>query len=450
MKKSFPITPFPLLGEIVHECAVRSGLVSSNSDEDSKLYADLKALKDDRKRPALRPASLPLEILVELEKRLAKYTSSEMYACLTFVQIRRALEHYALTIGNADVTLLTREEVVEQILWPTLLSAAAASCLQPLDIIFHVTDLKSLLQDKSPFARFLRGLCVRGADDHRLIWELRAERHNIDPENCEQTLREWLNGSNVPTLESCNDILDALGMSHDAGTRQWVLVARLLVKTSLVPAAQVKSASIEQAEHSMPTPGFGNPCGTLGEPFISKCATESPDHADAAGELLNWIYPGLMPPAVTLSGRLVEFDQSEFINAPQSHSMNDTAWIYVPADCFTSTGCRIHVALHGCLQYPRHEYFADGKLRKIGKTFVEHAGYNRWADTNRIVVLYPQANARPLTPWEWWMPWRYKRANPKGCWDWWGYDGDSYDTRDGTQIQAIHRMIDRLTDPASR
>jgi hypothetical protein len=239
MKKDFPVTPFPLLGEIVHECAVRSGLVSSNAEQDSKLYADLKALKDDRKRPALRPAMLPLDILVELENRLAKYTGSEMYACVTFVQIRRALEQYALTIGNADVTLLTREQVVEQILWPTLFSAAAAACLEPLDIIFHVTDLKSLLEDEAPFARFLRGLCVRGADDNRLIWEFRAERHGIDPENCEQTVREWLNGSNVPTLDSCSDILEALGMSHDAGTRQWVLVARLLAKTSLEHRAHI-------------------------------------------------------------------------------------------------------------------------------------------------------------------------------------------------------------------
>jgi hypothetical protein len=248
MKKSFPITPFPLLGEIVHECAIRSGLVSSNALEDSKLYTDLKALKDDRRRPALRPALLPLEILVELEKRLAKYTSNEMYACVTFAQIRRALEQYALTIGDADVTLLTRGDVVEKILWPTLFSAAAAACLKPLDIIFHVTDLRSLLEDKAPFARFLRGLCVRGADDHRLIWEFRAQRHNIDPENCEQTLREWLNGSNVPSVESCNDVLEALGMFNDTGTRQWVLVVRLLAKTSLEHRAHILNRVVYESK----------------------------------------------------------------------------------------------------------------------------------------------------------------------------------------------------------
>jgi len=218
---------------------------------------------------------------------------------------------------------------------------------------------------------------------------------------------------------------------------------------NLLSAGHVELVSISQAQHAMPTPGFGNPCGWKGEPYISACGTESPQHADAAGALLNWIYPSLVPPAVTPSGRLVEFDQSEFIPAPQSHSMNDTAWMYVPEDCITSVGCRVHVALHGCMQYPRHEYFADNRFRKIGSTFVEHAGYNRWADANRIVV-YPQTNARPLALWELWMPWRYQRANPYGCWDWWGYDGNDYDTRAGSQIQAIRKMIDRLAEPALR
>lgn len=239
MKRLLPVTPFPLLGEIVHECAVRSGLVSSNVLEDSKLYADLKALKDDRRRPALRPAILPLEILTQLEHRLAKYSGSEMFAFTTFLQIRRALEHYARTIGSADVTLLTRKEVVENLLWPTLFSACAAVCLEPLDSFFHVTDLRSLLEHERPFARFFQGLCVKGTDDYRLIWEFRANRRHIDLENSERTVREWLNGSNVPTLDSCDDILEALGMGGDPGTRQWVLVARLLAKTSYEHRSQI-------------------------------------------------------------------------------------------------------------------------------------------------------------------------------------------------------------------
>jgi hypothetical protein len=34
--------------------------------------------------------------------------------------------------------------------------------------------------------------------------------------------------------------------------------------------------------------------------------------------------------------------------------------------------------------------------------------------------------------------------NPKGCWDWWGYTGSEYQTRDAPQIKAVKRMIERL------
>ncbi|HEY6898981.1 MAG TPA: hypothetical protein VI279_17105, partial [Rhodocyclaceae bacterium] len=40
--------------------------------------------------------------------------------------------------------------------------------------------------------------------------------------------------------------------------------------------------------------------------------------------------------------------------------------------------------VHGCKQ----------SFDNIGETFVRHAGYNEWADTNRIIILYPQTWVR--------------------------------------------------------
>jgi poly(3-hydroxybutyrate) depolymerase len=65
-------------------------------------------------------------------------------------------------------------------------------------------------------------------------------------------------------------------------------------------------------------------------------------------------------------------------------------------------------------------------------TFARLAGYNEWADANRIVVLYPQAESIPPFP------------NPRGCWDWWGYTDGNYATRSGKQMAAIRAMIDRV------
>jgi poly(3-hydroxybutyrate) depolymerase len=46
-------------------------------------------------------------------------------------------------------------------------------------------------------------------------------------------------------------------------------------------------------------------------------------------------------------------------------------------------------------------------FKKVNDAYINHAGYNRWADTNGIIVLYPQAAASSGIP-----------LNPNGCWDW--------------------------------
>jgi poly(3-hydroxybutyrate) depolymerase len=184
-----------------------------------------------------------------------------------------------------------------------------------------------------------------------------------------------------------------------------------------------------RASHAMPTLSFGNPCDTSEAPYIDRCGY------DAAGELLAWIYGSLHPARMgALGGAFVEFDQGEFLSNPTSHGMDTSGWIYVPANCSAGQRCRVHVALHGCRQ---GQSFSALSLpfapigAPFGRTFIDHAGYNRWADTNDIIVLYPQAVATLM--------------NPQGCWDWWGYDGSNYAVKAGHQIAAIRAMVDRLT-----
>ena len=106
--------------------------------------------------------------------------------------------------------------------------------------------------------------------------------------------------------------------------------------------------------------------------------------------------------------------------------MSDTGYVYIPAGCDQQQRCRVHIALHGCLQT------AD----LIGDHYVAHAGYNEWADTNNIIVLYPQTRKSTLMP-----------LNPQACWDWFGYTNDRYATRDeiSRQIGAIKGMLDTVT-----
>jgi hypothetical protein len=100
--------------------------------------------------------------------------------------------------------------------------------------------------------------------------------------------------------------------------------------------------------------------------------------------------------------------------------MAESGFAYVPAGCAAGQACRLHVAFHGCEQ----------NAEAVGDAFYRNAGYNRWADTNKIIVLYPQA-ARTA-------------ANRYGCWDWWGYDDLNFPAKSGGQMVAIKTMIDRI------
>ncbi|WP_162003175.1 PHB depolymerase family esterase [Microvirga tunisiensis] len=180
------------------------------------------------------------------------------------------------------------------------------------------------------------------------------------------------------------------------------------------------------ANHGMPVSRFAGDskfpirdCGQHEPPFVIQCDYE------AALMLLRHLYPEDFKPASDdphRDGTLVAFDQSEFFDSTdESTSLHSVGYLYVPASC-AAEQCRLHVAFHGCNQ----------NVDSVYDDFIRDAGYNRWAASNNIVVLYPQIKA--------------SAANPNRCWDFWGYSGSSYYTHNGPQMQAVRAMIDRLID----
>jgi poly(3-hydroxybutyrate) depolymerase len=179
----------------------------------------------------------------------------------------------------------------------------------------------------------------------------------------------------------------------------------------------------QPAGHGMVTQHAGAACGASEPPFINDC-----DY-DAAGEMLRYLLGRLEPPAATPGGRLIRFDQNAFAEGnAHAISMAQSGYAYVPRAC-EAEACKVHVVFHGCRQ----------GAETIGERFVRDASYNRWADTNAIIVLYPQASAR-----YWWI------YNPRGCWDWWGYTGSRYATKEGPQIRAVLAMVERLSSPKEK
>lgn len=168
--------------------------------------------------------------------------------------------------------------------------------------------------------------------------------------------------------------------------------------------------------HTMPTVSYGTSCDESVPPYIGSCSY------DGAGLALQQIYGTLAAPSTSPTGTLVPLSQAQFVSDPSSHSLANDAYVYLPASCAAGETCRIHVAFHGCEQ----------NAATVGSDFYAHAGYNAWADTNHIVVLYPQTTAGG--------------TNYEGCWDWYGYDSPSYATKNGPQMAAVKAMIDYLAN----
>lgn len=200
-----------------------------------------------------------------------------------------------------------------------------------------------------------------------------------------------------------------------SGTRDSVVDQRVVddlrsYYASYVPAAQIRYEKTLAAEHALITDDYGAACATKAEPYINDC-----DY-DQAGAILQHLYGALNPRNNgALTGSLIEYDQTGFTTG---HAMGRNGWVYVPAACAAGAVCRVHVALHGCRQ----------NASSIGTQYVQRTGYNRWADTNQIVVLYPQTGVTATN----------------ACWDWWGYDSADYATKSGPQMQAIKAMVDQL------
>lgn len=172
-----------------------------------------------------------------------------------------------------------------------------------------------------------------------------------------------------------------------------------------------------------PHAGGLNACNDNKTPFIDQCAY------DQAGILLQHIYGALNPPnRGQLTGTIKRFDQSLYTKPHDASplSLGDTGYVFVPRQCEDGAACRVHIALHGCQQ----------DAGDIGRHFVDDTGYNAWADTNHLIVLYPQTRASQFLPF-----------NPQACWDWWSYvdHQDSYVTKSGSQIGTIKSMLDALT-----
>ena len=227
------------------------------------------------------------------------------------------------------------------------------------------------------------------------------------------TTNNWASAGTIdPVANLQNSKVYLFSGTIDSTVKQGVMDALKTYYNSFVPAANVVYKNNIAAEHAMVTDDYGSTCSTKGSPYINNC------NFDLAGAILGHLYGTLNARnnATLPAGNFVEFNQTQFIT---NHGMAPTGWAYIPHACTSGAQCRVHVVLHGCQQ----------NVTLVQQQYVRNTGYNRWADSNNIVVLYPQTST----------------AATNSCWDWWGYDSANYAKKSGPQMAAIKAMVDRVS-----
>lgn len=191
--------------------------------------------------------------------------------------------------------------------------------------------------------------------------------------------------------------------SQDKVVAEELSATLLGIYRAFLPADRIVYVNDVPAGHNFPARGAGQPCEASG-PYVGDC-----DY-DAAGQLLQQLYPGLEAPAGEKTTTLIEVG----LPGAASAGLQETALLYIPAGCGADgKTCALHLVLHGCGQ----------STAQVGTAFIEQSGYLPWAEANGIVLAFPQ-----VAP---------SAVNPLTCWDWWGYTGADYRWRDGAQMKLL-------------
>ncbi|MGV3569916.1 MAG: prolyl oligopeptidase family serine peptidase [Ramlibacter sp.] len=181
------------------------------------------------------------------------------------------------------------------------------------------------------------------------------------------------------------------------------------------------------AAHGWESPEGELDCGVAGSPFMVRCSANGAVYDSVKTWLTMFLGPLKPRNEGKLQGSLSAFDQAEF-GASANLSLAPTGSIFVPKSCQAGRECGFVLAMHGCLQ----------QAALIGNRWVTQAGINEWADTNDLVVLYPDTIATSAPD----------PTNPKACFDWWGYANQvdpNYAIKSGLQMSALYAMVRRVT-----
>lgn len=189
--------------------------------------------------------------------------------------------------------------------------------------------------------------------------------------------------------------------------------------------SNVKYVNDMDCDHKIPTNFDWVPykCNQPGGPGIANAGF------DGFGDFMKHIWPsmeGNLNPRTEdwkSVGDLSTFKQEEFVSGDfEKSGLAELGYLFTPKSCQgeSAAHCKVHVFFHGC----------SCCAERCGTVQMEQPGTLHWWGVNDGIVLLPQVHATATTN--------------DCCWDFWGYSGDQYYSKEGPQVKAVAAMVDRL------
>lgn len=256
-------------------------------------------------------------------------------------------------------------------------------------------------------------LCADGDIKLALSRCVNSAGDGVPLERLKEKTDQWRSAGKLAPLTSFEN--DKVWLFHGSKDEKLVAAVNDLLMVQyqqLLTEEAVSYIDNKPFAHHFPTPEYGIQCASSQAPFLGNCKY------DAAGKMLTYLYDGLSAPSPGTAGKLLQFNQHD-LAGESADSLAEEGYLYIPQNCQQGESCKLHISFHGCNQ----------NAQAVDSAYAKHTGLNNWADTNNLVVLYPQTKKSLFMP-----------LNPQACWDWWGYTGEDYANKSGPQIEAIKRM----------
>lgn len=247
---------YPTVGELVKFIAVAGELVSTDGSD--PVYNRLKPFVREQKGIDFGQLD---GILDSLQERFVEHIAPPGVGEIVFMAFRRFLDRYKYLVLSGRAIAWNRDDFLRQELVPKFIAPYAAWLLSSLNREpFDFLDVRELARAKSPLKVALDHFASISKEPEATLHELYdgmartyaggPPENDIDDRR--KVVHKWIAGKSTPSMGTCLQLLDRMGLAEYSGIVLWLWIARLLQKIDQCDRIAIAEAMI--SAEALPDP----------------------------------------------------------------------------------------------------------------------------------------------------------------------------------------------------